>query len=181
MSTCMTPSASDMLALWKLSRYYEPMRCDCEVARLDGIDLDALLSLEMRSWYASMLTELSDAELPLTDITALLTVTPAEGGLAAAIPETVMRIVTVEAEGWTSPARIVTDLTLPVNVALTNPFSCPQGAAPAVEIHPGVMTLRSPGGKPLKLRRVLAAVMPDAEGPYPLSPAMLAELTDKSY
>ena len=40
MSTCMTPSAADMLALWKLSRYYEPMRCDCEVARLDGIDLD---------------------------------------------------------------------------------------------------------------------------------------------
>ena len=108
MSTCMTPSAADMQALWKLSRYYEPMRCDCEVTRTDAINLDSLLSLEMRSWYASMLTRLEGADLPLTDVTDLLSVTPVEGGLAAAIPEKVMRVVTVEVEGWTSPARIVT-------------------------------------------------------------------------
>lgn len=181
MSICMTPSAADMLALWKLSRYYEPMRCDCEVTRTDAINLDSLLSLEMRSWYASMLTRLEGADLPLTDVTDLLSVTPVEGGLAAAIPEKVMRVVTVEVEGWTSPARIVTDLTQPLNVALTNPFSCPQGASPAAEIHPGVLTLRSPQGRSLKLRRVLAAVMPGPDGPYPLSPAMLAELTEKTY
>ena len=64
----MTLSHEQMLAQWKMRHYLEPVRSDSEVSRSNVVNVDYMLSLEMRDWYLELLDKGELRYLELTDI-----------------------------------------------------------------------------------------------------------------
>ncbi|MDE6490780.1 MAG: hypothetical protein K2L49_06440 [Muribaculaceae bacterium] len=121
-----TYTSQQMLEEWKLRRAIGPMRADCTVTRSDGIDLDALLTAEMRGWYLRLLDTAPPEMLAPEDISALveITIDSTTGALIVILPPQCRRVIEVKLKGWTTPAaprqpdRYLSRLT-------ANPFTSP--------------------------------------------------------
>lgn len=97
----MTLSHEQMLAQWKMRHYLEPVRSDSEVSRSNGVNVDYMLSLEMRDWYLELLDKGELRYLELTDI-ASETATinrPETGAVVIKLPEQCRRVVSVKIAG----------------------------------------------------------------------------------
>ncbi len=104
-------SSSEMLAQWKLRRGFEPLRADCSIERSDGVDLDALLRLEMRDWYLNLLNTAPVEMLSLTNIANDIAIVKGSDGVGiVTLPENCRRIVDFQLKGWAHPAKIIEDL-----------------------------------------------------------------------
>ncbi len=59
-SQFMELSESEMLDLWKTMMQLQPAHYGCAIERTDGIDIDELLLIHIRKWYASLLLSAPD-------------------------------------------------------------------------------------------------------------------------
>ena len=80
----MSCSPSEMLDLWKTVMRLTPVRRECTIERDDGIDLDALLTLHIRQWYAHLLATAPPLWLPVDDLKDHITLTARAGGVVEA-------------------------------------------------------------------------------------------------
>lgn len=64
----LTYNSTEILNLWKTIMHLEPVRRDCMIERDDGIDIDALLTLHIRQWYAQLLETAPAEWLPIEDV-----------------------------------------------------------------------------------------------------------------
>lgn len=97
-------TASEMLDLWKTILRLEPVRRDCTVERDDGIDIDALLELHIRQWYAHLLNTAPVEWLPVEDVKAdVALTTDAHGKVSATVPPQCVRPVEWQLTAWQRP------------------------------------------------------------------------------
>ena len=129
----LTLSKSEMLVLWRRAAGIDPAIADCDITRVDGFDLDATLSVFMRSWYLQLLDTAPLSQLAPTDIADLF---PAgeecSGWLRLQPPQQMRRMVSLRLSGWQRPAAPE-----PWRTGLTdNPFCLPGADAPRVLLAP---------------------------------------------
>ena len=67
-------SESEMLDLWKTMMQLQPAHYGCTIERTDGIDIDELLLIHIRKWYASLLLSAPDGIVPVEDVKDRLSV-----------------------------------------------------------------------------------------------------------
>jgi len=132
---------SEMLALWRRATGIDPAIADCDITRVDGFDLDATLTVFMRSWYLHLLDTAPLSQLAPTDIARLF---PAgeecAGWLRVQPPPQMRRLVSMRLSGWERPAS---PEPLPQGV-VDNPFCLPTPQAPRVFLAPDGFILAGP-------------------------------------
>ena len=167
-------SADEMLAQWKLRRGFAPLRADCEISRSDGVDLDAILRLEMRDWYLNLLCTAPIEMLATTNIANDIALSLIDNGDAIVIlPENCRRIVEFQLEGWEIPARIITDPNSLEALLQQNPYSRGNSSRPIVVQQGSRLHVYSlPQSKPYKIVRAIAVMEPH-DGSYEMDEAAL--------
>lgn len=97
----MTLSEAEMLELWKTRLRLLPVRRDCVIERDDGIDIDAVLLLDIREWYARLLAGGNVDWLPVEDLCDDVSAeVDVEGVVTAMLPPGCVRPVEWMLEGW---------------------------------------------------------------------------------
>ena len=92
---------NEMLELWKTRMQRLPARRDCVIEREDGIDIDAVLLLDIREWYAGLLTTGRVDWLPVDDFRSEVRCeVDDEGVVTAALPAACVRPVEWRLSGW---------------------------------------------------------------------------------
>ena len=153
-------STAEMLSLWRLRRQLEPLRSDCVVSRIDGIDTTELLQQEIDDWYESLLDTAPIEMLVVTDITQQVALNINNDGMATVIlPEQCRRVVEVMVKEWEQPATL-TSPDSALAIRQTNTFSR------AGKSHPVAIkdqrTLRIYGiDSQSQLSRLLCVMQPD--------------------
>lgn len=101
-----TLTHDEMLKLWRTAAGLEPLRSDCRVERVEGLDADAVIEPRMRSWYLRLLDTAPPQLLPVADVADRLTLTPdpAAPRAAATLPDGVRRLLSLRLTGWMRPA-----------------------------------------------------------------------------
>lgn len=129
-------TTDEMLNQWRLCRALEPLRLDCTVERLDGIDADKYLLDEMNGWYLKLLDTAPAEMLTLTDISKDVTVeSKVDGEGVIKLPERCRRVMEIQLGCWQRPARIV-EPDSPTAQLQDNPYSRGGTAEPvAVKRH----------------------------------------------
>ena len=86
-----------MLELWRRHCGVEPLRLDSTVTRTDGVDIDALLTQQMRLWYVNLLATAPERWLSVSDVKSKCSVNFAVGDGMALIsaPPSVVRVLRV--------------------------------------------------------------------------------------
>lgn len=117
----LTLTYEEFQTLWRLRRGLEPLRTDCRIDRIDGIDLPELERGAMEAWFARQLREAPVEMLATTDIAATVRLDiMSDGSGTVALPDGVVRVVAVEMSGWARGATLATDSSL--RQAQLNPY-----------------------------------------------------------
>ena len=91
----------EMLELWKKRLRLLPVRRDCSIERDDGIDVDEVLLLDIREWYAQLLATGKVAWLPVDDLHSEVSCdVDDEGVVTAMLPPSCVRPVEWRLKGW---------------------------------------------------------------------------------
>ncbi len=91
----------EMLELWKTRLRLLPARRDCTIERDDGIDIDQVLLLDIKEWYAWLLWHGDASLLPVEDLSG--DVSPQiddEGVVTVPLPSQCVRPVEWRLDGW---------------------------------------------------------------------------------
>ena len=162
-------SEDEMVALWRRVMHLDPVRRECTVERDDGIDVDGLLRIHLRQWYAALLRTAQLAWLPIEDLRTQVTVTAsADGVVTATLPARCVRPVEWQLAGW---SHSVTEFAAPdssVARRQLSPWTRSGTERPAAVLHDQRVLLYSlPAGVTpvLTLARCVAA---PAAGHYAL-------------
>jgi len=100
-SQFMELSESEMLDLWKTMMQLQPAHYGCTIERTDGIDIDELLLIHIRKWYASLLLSAPDGIVPVEDVKDQLSVMVADNGVVTAmVPPECVRPVEWKLKAW---------------------------------------------------------------------------------
>ena len=177
----LTLTSEEFLALWRLRRGLEPLRNDCRIVRTDGIDLSALERTTMEAWFARQLREAPVSRLAPVDISAAVSVTAApDGSGVIELPESAVRVIAVDMDGWARTARIVTNAADPLHAAQLNPMSRGGSNAPVAVVEPGRLRLYTPPPGAALTR--LTVIEEPADGLYTFDSSLLdfiPKLTDR--
>lgn len=171
-----TLSSTEMLAQWKLCRGFEPLREDCEITRSDGIDLDALLRLEMRNWYLNLLKTAPIDMLAIKNIAndIAIVVNDDNSGFVL-LPETCRRLVEFQLKGWKRPAKIIDDPNCRDALLQDNIYSRGGCEQPVVIKQNNCLHIYSlPDNNPSILRAM--AVMEPTDGTYEMDESALSTM-----
>lgn len=174
--------AAAMLALWKRAHGYEPLRTDCVVTRTDGPDLDAVLGMEMRAWYAQRLLTDDPRLLPLTDIGPMLTLTatPSGDAVSSPLPDGCLRVAEVMVPRCARPALIVESLSDPLALAQSNPYACGGEHCPVAVVSRGSITVYGPRPAAVAGLKVLAVTEPADADTFPMTRALVSAMINHS-
>lgn len=172
-----TLSSDEMLAQWKLRRGFAPLRTDCVLSRSDGVDLDALLRLEMRDWYLNLLDTAPTRLLSLTSIADEIAIMAHDDNTATVtLPKYCRRLVEFQLDGWTRPATITTPDTRLARLQ-DNRFSRGGCESPVVVCHSNRLRIYSlPSNSTPTIIRAIA-VMEPANGNYEMDESALATIS----
>ena len=103
-------SENQMLAMWKRQMHIDVVRRECTVERDDGIDLDDMLLVRLRHWYAHLLLTAPLEWVPVEDLRAEVIVTAtADGIVTAQLPERCVRPVEWQLAGWQHSVTMFVD------------------------------------------------------------------------
>ncbi|MBD5203121.1 MAG: hypothetical protein HDS81_07435 [Bacteroidales bacterium] len=95
---------------WLALRRLNTMPLEAVVKRNDGVDMDMIVTEEVKKWYFNLLLTADERMLVTHDIEDALDVHPdGRGGAEVVVPPEVVRIISVRMRGWHAPARIVHD------------------------------------------------------------------------
>ncbi len=156
-------TSDEMLRVWKLRRYNEPLRSDCVVTRADGVDLDGLQRMEMREWYLKLLDEGDLSLLEVSDIAAdVAVVINQDGSGTIKLPAECRRVVEVQLDGWFRPARIV-GADSPIGLLQCSAMSRGGSVEPVAVVRDGCVDVYTPVGVGV---RSLKCVMEPSDGGY---------------
>ena len=104
----MTLSHQQMLAIWKLRQGFTPQRTDCTADIINAIDIDTILSMQIRDWYINLLDNADISYLVTTDISSRLTPQPHPSGTVTIhLPDGIRRITHIKLKGWQRPAAVI--------------------------------------------------------------------------
>lgn len=170
MEITLTPD--EMLDRWRLYRAMEPLRADCEVERLDGLDTDTILRIQMRAWYLDLLDFGDPARLAPVDVASRAMLQPENDGSAViTLPFDCRRLLELKVEGWHTPARITAPGT-PLAIEQLNPYTrgnCHSPVAVVDRFRCRIYPLPSTGAG---IEYALGAVAP-ADGSYSMDDSAL--------
>lgn len=171
-----TLSSDEMLAQWKLRRGFAPLRADCVVSRSDGVDLDALLRLEMRDWYLNLLDTAPTRLLSLTSIADDIAIVAHDDNTATVtLPQYCRRLVEFQLDGWARPATITAPDT-PLARLQANRYSRGGCESPVVVRHGNRLRIYSlPSNSTPTITRAIA-VMEPANGNYEMDESALSTI-----
>lgn len=97
----MNLTEEEMLELWKTRLRLLPARRDCTIERDDGIDIDSVLMLDIREWYARLLVGGNAGWLPVEDLSHEAECeTDDEGVVMVQLPPGCVRPVEWKLAGW---------------------------------------------------------------------------------
>ncbi len=169
---------SEMLERRRLVGGLEPLRTDCSVSHADGIDIDALLEIQLREWYVALLDTAPVGMLAPEDIAGQCSIEigsgPWEGGAMITVPDSCRRPLSVFLQGWMVPAAIQrTDQTDTVLCRQLNPYTAADETKPvAIVLHDGRIAAWPYG------RRIgqLTAILDKGPGIYSFDEAALATI-----
>lgn len=173
-----TLTDSEMLTLWKLRSLLEPLGTGAETVCADGIDIDTLLRRRIDDWYYTCLATAPVDSLPLTELSATLTARrTTDGAGAVSLPEGLLRVASVELEGWERPATVTDDPQSALALAQSNPYSRGRCSVPVAVAftRSSTLLLYTPPEGEIRIRS-LKAVMRPPEGTYTLTDRMLATM-----
>lgn len=112
--SALTLDLDGMMAEWRLRAFPEAVNSGCDVMRFDGIDLDAHLQTRMQAWYDNLIRTAPLEILAPVDIAARVEVEILSDGTGwFLLPDDVVRLSCLLLPGWSSPALIIPDGTLP--------------------------------------------------------------------
>lgn len=165
-------STDEMLSQWRMRRALEPLRSDCTVERIDGIDLDSFLKMEMRDWYLNLLDTAPIHLLTLTDITSKVSLSKnKDRSVAICLPQGCRRVIELTLDCSPVPIKITTADT-PLAICQQNPFS-QSGTVSPIAIHCHDRLIVHAGSDDFNIVQLLCIMEPD-DGFYELDEAALS-------
>lgn len=172
-------SSDEMLAQWKLRRGFAPLRTDCEITRSDGIDLDALLRLEMRDWYLNLLDTAPMELLAPENIAGDIALMPqADNSATVILPENCRRLVGFKLKEWKRSAKIITDPYSHEAQMQSNPY-CRGGCEnPIVVLHGNRLYVYSLSPLTSHVIDFATAIMEPTDGGYLMDEAALKTISN---
>lgn len=125
-------SESEMLDLWKTMMQLQPAHYGCTIERTDGIDIDELLLIHIRKWYASLLLSAPDGIVPVEDVKDRLSVMVADNGVVTAmVPPECVRPVEWKLKVWQKSVTLFLQPNVPEAAYLHNEWTRPGVCDPA--------------------------------------------------
>ena len=167
---------SEMLELWRSVAGLEPLRADCTVEAVEGLDADGVIVPRMRTWYLNLLDTAPAHLLPVADVASECVLKALPGGAAAVeLPQKVRRLLRVRLSGW-SRAAVPGEIRADTPAMRLNPYCGPGKAAPMCELSGRTVVLR-PASASDKLAEVLAVVDPGSTL-YDLDESLISSIPD---
>ncbi len=165
-------STDEMLSQWRMRRALEPLRSDCTIERIDGIDIDTFLKMEMRDWYLNLLDTAPAHLLMLTDITSNVSVSRNNDQSAIiTLPQGCRRVIQLSIDCCDNPVEIVA-ADSPLAMCQLNPFSRSGSIAPVAIVHHDRVIIYA-GSNNFNISHMLCIMEPD-DGFYELDEAALS-------
>lgn len=120
-----TYTDSQILSEFRRRRYLEPMRDDCVIERVDGVNTDLLLMDEIRQWYANLIDTAPPCMLAAEDVAHEVTVevVPGTGAVTLTLPDDVRRVISLTIEGNPTPVVPLNNGSHPLLALQSNPFT----------------------------------------------------------
>lgn len=142
-------SESEMLDLWKTMMQLQPAHYGCTIERTDGIDIDELLLIHIRKWYASLLLSAPDGIVPVEDVKDRLSVMVADNGVVTAmVPPECVRPVEWKLKAWQKSVTLFLQPNVPEAAYLHNEWTRPGVCDPvAVDYGNRILLFTLPNGE----------------------------------
>ena len=138
-----------MLDLWKTMMQLQPAHYGCTIERTDGIDIDELLLIHIRKWYASLLLSAPDGIVPVEDVKDRLSVMVADNGVVTAmVPPECVRPVEWKLKAWQKSVTLFLQPNVPEAAYLHNEWTRPGVCDPAaVDYGNRILLFTLPNGE----------------------------------
>lgn len=176
-SQFMELSESEMLDLWKTMMQLQPAHYGCTIERTDGIDIDELLLIHIRKWYASLLLSAPDGIVPVEDVKDLLSVMVADNGVVTAmVPPECVRPVEWKLKAWQKSVTLFLQPNVPEAAYLHNEWTRPGVCDPAaVDYGNRIFLFTLPDGE-LPIFDMARCVVRPTNGKYVFHASVLESL-----
>lgn len=176
-SQFMELSESEMLDLWKTMMLLQPAHYGCTIERTDGIDIDELLLIHIRKWYASLLLSAPDGIVPVEDVKDRLSVMVADNGVVTAmVPPECVRPVEWKLKAWQKSVTLFLQPNVPEAAYLHNEWTRPGVCDPAaVDYGNRILLFTLPDGE-LPIFDMARCVVRPTNGKYIFHASVLESL-----
>ena len=176
-SLFMELSESEMLDLWKTMMQLQPAHYGCTIERTDGIDIDELLLIHIRKWYASLLLSAPDGIVPVEDVKDRLSVMVADNGVVTAmVPPECVRPVEWKLKAWQKSVTLFLQPNVPEAAYLHNEWTRPGVCDPAaVDYGNRILLFTLPDGE-LPIFDMARCVVRPTNGKYIFHASVLESL-----
>lgn len=176
-SQFMELSESEMLDLWKTMMQLQPAHYGCTIERTDGIDIDELLLIHIRKWYASLLLSAPDGIVPVEDVKDRLSVMVADNGVVTAmVPLECVRPVEWKLKAWQKSVTLFLQPNVPEAAYLHNEWTRPGVCDPAaVDYGNRILLFTLPDGE-LPIFDMARCVVRPTNGKYVFHASVLESL-----
>lgn len=170
-------SESEMLDLWKTMMQLQPAHYGCTIERTDGIDIDELLLIHIRKWYASLLLSAPDGIVPVVDVKDRLSVMVADNGVVTAmVPPECVRPVEWKLKAWQKSVTLFLQPNVPEAAYLHNEWTRPGVCDPAaVDYGNRILLFTLPDGE-LPIFDMARCVVRPTNGKYVFHASVLESL-----
>lgn len=170
-------SESEMLDLWKTMMLLQPAHYGCDIERTDGIDIDELLLIHIRKWYASLLLSAPDGIVPVEDVKDRLSVMVADNGVVTAmVPPECVRPVEWKLKAWQKSVTLFLQPNVPEAAYLHNEWTRPGVCDPAaVDYGNRILLFTLPDGE-LPIFDMARCVVRPTNGKYVFHASVLESL-----
>ena len=166
-----------MLDLWKTMMQLQPAHYGCTIERTDGIDIDELLLIHIRKWYASLLLSAPDGIVPVEDVKDRLSVMVADNGVVTAmVPPECVRPVEWKLKAWQKSVTLFLQPNVPEAAYLHNEWTRPGVCDPAaVDYGNRILLFTLPNGE-LPIFDMARCVVRPTNGKYVFHASVLESL-----
>lgn len=166
-----------MLDLWKTMMQLQPAHYGCTIERTDGIDIDELLLIHIRKWYASLLLSAPDGIVPVEDVKDRLSVMVADNGVVTAmVPPECVRPVEWKLKAWQKSVTLFLQPNVPEAAYLHNEWTRPGVCDPAaVDYGNRILLFTLPDGE-LPIFDMARCVVRPTNGKYVFHASVLESL-----
>lgn len=170
-------SEIEMLDLWKTMMQLQPAHYGCTIERIDGIDIDELLLIHIRKWYASLLLSAPDGIVPVEDVKDRLSVMVADNGVVTAmVPPECVRPVEWKLKAWQKSVTLFLQPHVPEAAYLHNEWTRPGVCDPAaVDYGNRILLFTLPDGE-LPIFDMARCVVRPTNGKYIFHTSVLESL-----